>query len=346
VSDVIRYFHVDAFGAHQGFERDMAVIGKHFFWPGMRSKILAAVKACAMCQRVKGGVRRKIGLQVLFPEDGPWITIAIDLAGPLPHTKDGFLYILIIVERFTRFAVLVAIRNKKPATIAKALEDNWLLKHGTPKRILSDRGGEFRNAVVAALGKLIGFHQAFTSGHHPQTNGMAEKMVHFTKTRLTLLNEQGKLRAEDGTANWDSFLPAIAAAYNAAPSKATGLAPFELTYGRQWQFPIMTRLAADDEAIKQPDGREYLDKLQDRLDVLRNKAKETGGRYDKLRRKRANRTRKAVTYRPGQEVFIYNHEHGAFDGPWLGPFRVKSMVNDSSVQLEDGRVVNTSSIKE
>ena len=46
----------------------------------------------------------------------------------------------------TRFCTATVV-NKQPSTIIKGLFVSWIIIFGAPKRILTDDGGEFNNAV-------------------------------------------------------------------------------------------------------------------------------------------------------------------------------------------------------
>ena len=57
-------------------------------------------------------------------------------------------YALTIIDHLTRFAVLVALPDKKEQTIAKALVDRVFSFFGSPETLHSDQGLEFENKVV------------------------------------------------------------------------------------------------------------------------------------------------------------------------------------------------------
>jgi transposase InsO family protein len=51
-----------------------------------------------------------------------------------------------IIDLATRFSVCKAIKNKQSETIIQAIMTSWINIFGSPKKILSDNGGEFNSA--------------------------------------------------------------------------------------------------------------------------------------------------------------------------------------------------------
>ena len=67
---------------------------------------------------------------------------ACDLAGPFPTSTKGYVYILITVCVFSKYIILVPIRDKFATTVARAIMNNVFLKYRAGE-ILTDNGLEF-----------------------------------------------------------------------------------------------------------------------------------------------------------------------------------------------------------
>ncbi|CAF4344192.1 unnamed protein product, partial [Rotaria magnacalcarata] len=76
-------------------------------------------------------------------ENEPWNTIGIDLTGPLPKTRRGNTYILVVIDYFTKWVELFALANTKAKTIAQIFVDEVLCRFGFPVRVISDNGVQF-----------------------------------------------------------------------------------------------------------------------------------------------------------------------------------------------------------
>ena len=73
--------------------------------------------------------------------------IAIDFL-KVDRAAGGYEYILVIIDQFTRYAQAYATKNKPAKTAAEKLFNDFVLKFGTPNRILHDQGKEFENKLL------------------------------------------------------------------------------------------------------------------------------------------------------------------------------------------------------
>ena len=58
--------------------------------------------------------------------------VHLDLARPLPSTKEGFKYILGIADNFSAFAMAMALKGKTHEEVMEAFADNWTHRIGAP----------------------------------------------------------------------------------------------------------------------------------------------------------------------------------------------------------------------
>jgi hypothetical protein len=68
--------------------------------------------------------------------------IAIDAAGPFPRSDQGYRYLMISIDHFTKPPEAYAIPNKEASTVAEALIINFC-RFGVPRELYSDQGGNF-----------------------------------------------------------------------------------------------------------------------------------------------------------------------------------------------------------
>jgi len=89
--------------------------------------------------------------------------LEIDFVGPFPKSTNGNRYILTAVCPFSHFlvAILKPTPDQSATTAANALFDNVFLKLDFPPTILSDRGGEFLNAVLREVSRLLSVKQVY-----------------------------------------------------------------------------------------------------------------------------------------------------------------------------------------
>jgi IS30 family transposase len=92
----------------------------------------------------------------------------IDLVGPLPTSREGFSYILTIIDRSTRWCEAVPLAATAAEDCAAALISGWVARFGVPSHITSDRGPQFLLAVWAAFTAKLGVRHIMTTAYHPE----------------------------------------------------------------------------------------------------------------------------------------------------------------------------------
>jgi hypothetical protein len=179
---IMEYFHSTNYFAHQGRDR---MFGARFYWPNMHSEIQEFIKKCKVCCQVKGGVPKKKTLLRLFPSRYPYHMVAIDLF-ELPHSRKGYKHILTMIDRFSRYANAVPLKNSKSETVIRALVQTWIYKHGTPEIILSDNGQQFTSHNFRQFVDIYRIKHKRSTPYHPQSNGMIERFHRYLKQRLVI----------------------------------------------------------------------------------------------------------------------------------------------------------------
>ncbi|XP_011687455.1 PREDICTED: uncharacterized protein K02A2.6-like [Wasmannia auropunctata] len=75
----------------------------------------------------------------------PFQTLHIDHLGPLEETIDGYKYILVMIDAFTKFVWLQATKSTGTTEVVKHLE-SLFNNFGYPNKIISDRGTAFTSS--------------------------------------------------------------------------------------------------------------------------------------------------------------------------------------------------------
>ncbi|GBM56029.1 hypothetical protein AVEN_10198-1 [Araneus ventricosus] len=85
---ILKEHHDSPNAAHYGSDGTYQRIAKHYFWIGMRKFITNYVKNCLDCARFKASNQKPAGLLQTPVQAQRFKTIAIDLFGPLPESKN------------------------------------------------------------------------------------------------------------------------------------------------------------------------------------------------------------------------------------------------------------------
>jgi transposase InsO family protein len=210
----------------------MQRIGSQFWWPHFEKNIRFRIESCRVCsERKTANTRPKWGLLKSIEVSEMFHTVAADHVGPLPKTKAGNRYILVFMEYYTRFAVLVASPSADAESVAVAFVDKIIPRFGAVRRFLTDRGQAFNSNLVKAIAAVFGTRKIFTTSYHPQCDGLVER---FNGTMMEMLSKYASQLAQD---DWDLFLSVIEFAYNASKQASLGESPFFLYTGRDPLFP-------------------------------------------------------------------------------------------------------------
>lgn len=117
----------------------------------------------------------------------------------LPYWNSNHVYILTIVDLFSKFAWAVPLKNKEAKTVSLAIEN--IFKQVKPKVFQSDNGSEFKSNEMAELSKKMGVRQHFSRSYTPQSQGAVEK---FNGTLKGMIS---RYMTHAGTKNWVNVLP-------------------------------------------------------------------------------------------------------------------------------------------
>ena len=96
---------------HPGQNRMYYTLRKTYYWPHMAIDIAATVRDCRSCARNRIRLRRHLNRLQLFPATRPLESIAIDILGPLPKSKSGLRFLLVITDRFTKLSQVAPLRR-------------------------------------------------------------------------------------------------------------------------------------------------------------------------------------------------------------------------------------------
>ena len=94
--------HHPPISAHPGRSRMYQTLRRDFYWPSMTVDIHFAVDSCDACAKNRIKDERNVYPMKLFPANKRLEFVAADILGPLPKTKHGKCYILVVTDRFSQ----------------------------------------------------------------------------------------------------------------------------------------------------------------------------------------------------------------------------------------------------
>lgn len=160
--------------------------------------------------------RRKVHV---YRKNQTWGADLLDVSN-MSRRNNGVTFLLVVKDFFTRYCWVKPLKGKSAPVVLQAIQTILNEAESQPDSIISDRGGEFKNATVQKFlkSKKIAFH-------YPNTRikvGTVESLNRNIRMRITRYMEQ------EGMDNYLNVLPDIVAAINLAPNKSTGFSPHHL----------------------------------------------------------------------------------------------------------------------
>ncbi|GKA00661.1 putative reverse transcriptase domain-containing protein [Tanacetum coccineum] len=225
--------HKSKYSIHPGSEKMYQDMKKLYWWPNMKANIATYVSKCLTCAKVKAEHQRPSGL--LVQPDIPqwkWDNITMDFVTKLPKSSQGYDTIWVIVDRLTKSAIFVPMRETDPMDkLARMYLKEVVTRHGIPLSIICDRDPRFASNFWRSLQNALGTSLDMSTAYHPQTDGQSERTIQTLEDML-------RACAIDFGKGWVNHFPLVEFSYNNSYHASIKAAPFEALYGQKCHSPV------------------------------------------------------------------------------------------------------------
>ncbi|XP_066971749.1 uncharacterized protein [Macrobrachium rosenbergii] len=157
---VMSLAHDNFLSCHFGVWKTFRKLARYFWWPGMKSSVKRFVNECEVCQ-VMGKPNQIIPEAPLNPIPAigePFSELVIDVVGPLPKTKSGYIYLLTIMDRASRFPEAFPLRRITSKVVFEKLME-FFSRYGLPRVIQTDCGTNFTSKMFRGIIPMIFGHK-------------------------------------------------------------------------------------------------------------------------------------------------------------------------------------------
>nr|GFA80337.1 reverse transcriptase domain-containing protein [Tanacetum cinerariifolium] len=132
----------------------------------------------------KGIVRFGMLVQPAIPV-WKWDNITMDFVTKLPKSSKGLDTIWVIVDRLTKSAYFLPIRENDPMDkLARLYLDRIVTRQGTPISIIYDCDGRFTSNFWKIFQIALGTNLDMSTAYHPETDGQSEITIQTLKDML------------------------------------------------------------------------------------------------------------------------------------------------------------------
>lgn len=305
---------------HFGREKCLNSLNKHYYNPKMKHLVSRVIAGCELCQKSKVGPRSCGAMGHVIPK-GPNEIMCTDLMGPLPLSRGGVSFILVMVDAFSKYVCIYAVKRATTKSILNCLLNKYIPKMGKPKAILSDNGTQFTSELWFNSLTKENIQVRHTSVYFPQGN-LTER---FNREIGRLI--RASCHAQH--TKWSCVLSQIEFWLNRSYHSSTGFTPCELHFGevspneliRDIDFP-------DSDKYELPEGYLHL-----AYENLISKAAKRKNKYDTNH----NLTR----FSEGEKVLVRTHHQSSLLSKEIkknfllyeGPYIIKSVKGQNSYEL-------------
>jgi len=215
---------------HSGVRNTRNRLRLEAWWPGYSDEVETFISRCNKCSEIKPN--KATHCHKWPQETKPWYRVHMDHA----HVANIGL-MLILVDSFSGWPEVVRVKDRNAETVKHVLRTIFS-RNGVPHTLVSDNAREFVDESLCTWLRRIGCTPLKTPPYHPQSNGIAERMVGTVKLGLKAFSPNL------GTV--DSYLNRMLLSYRSIPHGNRQTSPSALM-GRQIRSPITLSFQTGDK---------------------------------------------------------------------------------------------------
>ncbi|GJT59468.1 putative reverse transcriptase domain-containing protein [Tanacetum coccineum] len=322
--------HKSKYSVHPGSDKMYQDMKQLYWWPNMKADIATYVSKCLTCLRVKAEHQKPSGLlvQPAIPQ-WKWENITMDFVTKLPRTQSGNDTIWVIVDRLTKSAHFLPIRETDPMDkLARLYLKEVVTRHGIPVLIIYDRDPRFTSNFWRSFQKAMGTRLDMSTAYHPETDGQSERTIQTLEDML-------RACVIDFGSGWEGHLLLIEFSYNNSYHASIKVAPFEALYGQKCRSPVCWAEVGDARLT----GPELVHETTKKIVQIKQRMQATRDRQKSY----ADVRRKPLEFQVGDRVMLKVSpwkgvvrfgKRGKLNPRYIGPFKVLAKVGTVAYRLE------------
>ena len=216
---------------HHGVERTVRKMkAAGYTWPHLREHVRNFIRNCPCCQKMSYLRVPIVARRFTTTAPGPMEVLNIDYLGPLPEDEYGNIYVLTVIDTFSRGIGLYAVPSLEALHTAR-----MLIRHvglfGCPSQIVSDRGTHFTADIIKEIMNLMGTDHVLTLAASKQENAAVENANKRAQEFLRTMLFDNRI-----ISRWSDVLPLVQRIMMAEPNEVIGVSPAQLLFGNAIQL--------------------------------------------------------------------------------------------------------------
>ncbi|GJU51321.1 putative reverse transcriptase domain-containing protein [Tanacetum coccineum] len=297
-SVVMHESHKSKYSIHPGSEKMYQDMKKLYWWPNMKADIAIYVRKFLTCAK-------------------------------LPKSSQGFDTIWVIVDRLTKSAHFLPIRENDPLDkLARLYLNRIVARHGIPVLIICDRDGRFTSNFWRSFQKALGTDLSMSTTYHPETDSQSERTIQTLEDMLrACVIDFGK--------GWVKHLPLAKFSYNNSYHASIKAAPYEALYGQKCRSPVCWTKVREAQLT----GLKLIQETTEKIVLIKQRIQAAQDRQKRY----ANLKRKPMEFEVGDRVMLKVSpckgvlrfgKRGKLNPRYVRPFKVLAKVGKVAYRLE------------
>ena len=128
----------------------MMAASEYLWWPFMNRQIIDTCEKCRECTLFGKNLKPVLTCNTAQPLpvlSGPNQELQLDFAGPILDDKGAKIFLLVAIDRFSKFPSVLISKTTGAKKVTKFL-DSYIRIHGLPHSIRTEHGSGFKNNLV------------------------------------------------------------------------------------------------------------------------------------------------------------------------------------------------------
>ncbi|KAF0742327.1 hypothetical protein Ae201684P_008280 [Aphanomyces euteiches] len=146
-----------------------------------------------------------------------------------------------MLDASTGWVEMIAIPDKKGATVARLFDEAWICRYPRPQRCVHDQGEKFTCNEFQELLRSYGIQDVPTTVKNPQANGQVERLHQVIHSMVRTAHQ------DDPNQEWIQLIPAVSFAIRASFNTTIGMSPALAVFKRDMIWNKTCEI--DNEAI-------------------------------------------------------------------------------------------------
>ncbi len=316
-------------GGHMAAENTVERAQRFVYFPQMRPLAEYIVRKCQPCQIKAGPPKQQRHTLVSHVVGYPFRTLSIDFVGPLPASRRGSVYILTVLDTFTKWLEAFPIKKANTETVVRLLTEQMFARYGLCETIHSDRGTPFVSGLMKEVAAALGVHLTVTPAYNPRSNPVERQHRTLQKAIVAVI--------QDDPRGWEDALPQVLFALRTTVSRMTRAAPYQLLFGREASTSLELLFGLPKPEMKDYDNEEeYVRALRHRVNAAHAWARNHMAQAVVRQRRAYHKDQRHFEVNTPVWLFTPRLKPGQskkFATFWTGPWHIEKRVNELMYEI-------------